>query len=157
MPESAPSTPHEDRQELGRRQAALVRAIQAGDPPPEGIDVSKLTVAARSLLQKRMHSVQKTWPGVIDSSEPFETLFERYAADHPTPSCTGIDGYEFALWLKSKGTLSDAGRIAMARFKVSRGGMPRPVWLTQTRSVGVVYRWRGTVRVRRFHILPPRE
>jgi hypothetical protein len=147
MRNSTKSTSREAREELARQQAQLVRAIQLGEPAPAGIDASKLRTTQESLTQKRLRSVQKSWPGIAGTlGEQFQGQFQTYGALDPTPADAGIDGYEFAKWLKSKGQLSHRGRIELTRWEVSHGAIPRLVWLRDARSLILVYRWRRITR-----------
>jgi hypothetical protein len=151
MPERTPSTPPDARRELARQQAAVVRAIQLGEPAPVGFDTSRLHSAEEALSRKRMRSVQQGWRGVAGAlGEQFRSQFDAYAAKYPTPQDAGADGYQFARWLKSNGSLSSAGRIELAQWEVSHGAIIRILWLRDTRLLIVVYRRRHVARLRQI-------
>ena len=143
--------PSDAREALARQQADLVRAIQLGQPAPARIDPSKLQFAQESLARKRMRSVQKSWPEIARYlADQFQCQFKAYAATNPTSQDAGTDGYHFARWLKANGLLSNAGRIELAQWKVSRTAIPRFFRLRDPHSLVLVYRWRGIVRIARL-------
>lgn len=153
MPEPTPSTQPDARRELARQQAVIVRAIQLGEPAPLGFDTSRFHTAEESLSRKRMRSVQKDWPGTAGAlGERFQSQFDAYAAKNHMPQDAGVDGYQFARWLRSNGSLSSAGRIELARWEVSHGAVIRILWLRDMRLLILVYRQRHVVQVRQIRL-----
>jgi hypothetical protein len=149
MSEELPVTRVDEREQLARRQAELVRAIHGQGPAPEGFDIGKFLIAADSLARKRSRSVQKAWPGVSGAmGDAFFPEFESYVRQFPVPKeDPGLDGLRFARWLESRGALPSAGRIELARWRVGRGIVPRVVWSDDRRGVALIVRWWRGVRV----------
>lgn len=77
------------RQRLGLGQAALLSALVAGTPVPEGFDRVRLGVQARSLAAKRADVVAKVAPELPEILGPsYRPTFVAYAQGHPM-----TDGY----------------------------------------------------------------
>lgn len=90
---------------LAEEQEALVRALVAGAPLPEGFDAVRVGAAARALLRKRTEEVLRVWP-VLDAG-----AFGRWAAGRPTQG-SWRDGWDFAR--EHRAGLPDAGLAALA-------------------------------------------
>lgn len=76
---------------LAGRQEALVRALVAGGPLPEGFDGTRVAAAGRALRNKRFGEVAGTWPQLL----PYGELFRAWARDRP-PRGSWRDGWDFA-------------------------------------------------------------
>jgi transposase InsO family protein len=90
---------------LAEEQEALVRALVAGAPLPEGFDAVRVGAAARALLRKRTGEVLLVWPA-LDAG-----AFVEWAADRPTQG-SWRDGWDFAR--EHRAELSHAGLVALA-------------------------------------------
>lgn len=81
---------------LAERQAALVRALVAGGPVPDGFDTDSVVAAARALLHKRADEVARRFPLLAHAGgEDFTARFIAWAADRPKTS-TASDATAFA-------------------------------------------------------------
>jgi uncharacterized protein (UPF0276 family) len=137
---STPSTPSTDaaRQRLGLAQAALLSALVAGTPVPEGFDRVRLGVQARALTGKRADVVAKVapeLPAILGSS--YRPAFLAYAHGHPMTGGYRRDALDFA------GHLLLAGRLEESRARREL----REWWLE--RSGPVPRSQRPTVRMAR--------
>ena len=59
------------RDDLARRQAALVAALVAGASPPPGFDETRVAATASALMRKRAGEVAALWPvaaGLVEST-----------------------------------------------------------------------------------------
>ena len=140
--------PSDPRLELARRQAQLVGALGGGDIP-EGFDAKQLAIAAESLARKRTGMIRKMWPVLLQSlGDDFSALFADYAATFPPPEEIGDDGLRFAQWLQQRDAFPVDARLELACHKVAVGFPIRLLLLRGDRRLMLVYRWRGTVRVR---------
>ncbi|WP_433660515.1 hypothetical protein ACQPW1_47640 [Nocardia sp. CA-128927] len=90
-----PPTPRTDADTLTDRQAALVRALVAGSPVPDGFDTDAVTAAARALLHKRAAEVARRFPLLAHACNDFTTRFTAWAANNPKTSTTS-DATAFA-------------------------------------------------------------
>ncbi|MEU4316472.1 hypothetical protein [Nocardia sp. NPDC024068] len=73
-----------DAPDLAARQAALVRALVAGDAVPPGFDVCAIHAAAHSLLHKRAREVAARYPGLAYAAGPdFAEQFVAWARTRP--------------------------------------------------------------------------
>ncbi|CAM4422155.1 hypothetical protein NONI108955_26780 [Nocardia ninae] len=81
---------------LAERQAALVRALVAGSPVPDGFDTEAVAAAARALLRKRAGEVARRFPLLAHAcGADFTARFIAWAADKPKTS-TAADATAFA-------------------------------------------------------------
>nr|WP_308785440.1 hypothetical protein [Phytohabitans rumicis] len=81
---------------LADRQAALVAALVAGAPVPDGFDPVPVEAARRALLRKRAADVARHWPLLAASFGPeWPTAFASWAATRPTQG-SYADGLAFA-------------------------------------------------------------
>ncbi|MFC9433529.1 hypothetical protein [Nocardia sp. NPDC057030] len=81
---------------LAARQAALVRALVAGSPVPDGFDTAAVAAAARALLHKRAGEVAHRFPLLAHAcGDDFTARFVAWAADRPKTT-TAADATAFA-------------------------------------------------------------
>ncbi|MFM7150241.1 MAG: hypothetical protein ACKO23_10405 [Gemmataceae bacterium] len=88
----------EARSRLASKQASLVRALVAGAEVPAGFDRERIARASRSLQNKRIHEVGRSWPALIEAlGRSFSERFRRYASENPPPAHGGpqADGRRF--------------------------------------------------------------
>jgi hypothetical protein len=84
------------REDLARRQAALVAALVTSLPMPEGFDEPRVRVAAAALMRKRASEVAAAWPALRVSFGPrWNDAFATWAAGRP-PNGALRDGWDFA-------------------------------------------------------------
>ncbi|MEU3337603.1 DUF692 domain-containing protein [Streptomyces sp. NPDC006668] len=114
-PAPPPATPTGDadgaRQRLALAQAALLSALVAGTPVPEGFDRGRLGVQARALAGKRADVVGKVapeLPGIL--GEAYRAAFLAYAHGHPMTGGYRRDALDFAEHLLLSGRLAE-GRV----------------------------------------------
>jgi len=139
--------PADDRAKLAEQQLALVDALAGRSPAPDGFDVQHIATAAASLLAKRRHGVEKTWPGLAASpGERFRTIFGDYARIHAIPADgPAADGRLFAHYLRKLGLLSDSGRVQLLLADMGR----RPIavaYLPARVALAVAFRTFGGTR-----------
>ncbi|MBB6417370.1 DUF692 domain-containing protein [Streptomyces sp. AK010] len=117
----------EARQRLGLAQAALLSALVAGTPVPEGFDRARVGVQARALAAKRADVVAKVAPElpVILGAE-YRSAFLGYAQSHPMTDGYRRDALTFAEHLLSTGRPGDTrARRELRQWWLERSG-PRP-------------------------------
>ncbi|MFF4500717.1 DUF692 domain-containing protein [Streptomyces sp. NPDC001401] len=126
------------RQRLGLAQAALLSALVAGTPVPEGFDRVRLGVQARALAGKRADVVAKVAPELPEIlGDAYRPAFLAYAHRHPMTGGYRRDALDFA------GQLLLAGRLEEGRVRREL----REWWLE--RSGPVPRSQRPTVRMAR--------
>ncbi|MCH5672292.1 DUF692 domain-containing protein [Streptomyces gilvus] len=99
------------RLRLALGQAALLSALVAGTPVPEGFDRGRLGVQARALAGKRADVVGKVapeLPGML--GEAYRIAFLAYAQGHPMTGGYRRDALDFAEHLLLSGRLAE-GRV----------------------------------------------
>jgi hypothetical protein len=101
-----------DHSDLAAKQAALVAALVAGAPMPDGFDERRLAAARQALLRKRTGEVARDWPVLAAESE-WPGWFLGWAAGRP-PQGGLRDGFDFARWLRAEGRLPDAAAVELA-------------------------------------------
>jgi hypothetical protein len=136
---------------LAAEQAALVRALVAGGPVPDGFDPGRVRATAAALARKRAREVASTWPALAaDLGEAFTGRFAAYAAGRPPPATGGslADGLAFARHLARHGRLSGdakveallaAARLSARPFRLAAtvaGRPPRLVVLARAPGLG---------------------
>lgn len=87
------------RTRVGLGQAALLSALVAGTPVPEGFDRRRVRVQARALAAKRASVVAKVapeLPGILGGPEAFRTAFLEYAGRRPLRDGYRRDALDFA-------------------------------------------------------------
>ncbi|MBB4711797.1 uncharacterized protein (UPF0276 family) [Streptomyces luteogriseus] len=117
----------EARQRLGLAQTALLSALVAGTPVPEGFDRVRVGVQARALAAKRADVVAKVAPElpVILGGE-YRTAFLGYAQTHPMTAGYRRDALTFAERLLSTGRPGDPqARRELREWWLERSG-PAP-------------------------------
>ncbi|MFJ7337451.1 DUF692 domain-containing protein [Streptomyces sp. NPDC101110] len=96
------------RQRLGLAQAALLSALVAGTPVPEGFDRVRLGVQARALAAKRADVVAKVAPELpVILGDGYRTAFLGYAQTHPMTAGYRRDALTFAGYLLAAGRPGD--------------------------------------------------
>ncbi|MFE0101988.1 DUF692 domain-containing protein [Streptomyces sp. NPDC059009] len=129
------------RQRLALAQVALLSALVAGTPAPEGFDRGRLVVQGRALASKRADVVAKVapeLPGILGAS--YRERFLAYAQDRPMTSGYRRDALSFAEHLLHAGQPEEAGaREELTDWWLARSG-PAPLdgrplarWLRQAR------------------------
>ncbi|MFE6863340.1 hypothetical protein [Nocardia sp. NPDC057668] len=84
---------------LAEQQAALVRALVTGAPPPPGFDAGDLDATAHALLHKRAGDLARRFPVFAHACGPdFTALFLAWARTRPKVS-TAADAAAFAAHL----------------------------------------------------------
>ncbi|MGW0495567.1 DUF692 domain-containing protein [Streptomyces sp. NPDC003007] len=115
------------RQRLGLAQAALLSALVAGTPVPEGFDRPRIGVQARALAAKRADVVAHVAPELpaILGGE-YRTAFLGYAQTRPMTAGYRRDALTFAEHLLSTGRPGDVrARRELREWWLERSG-PRP-------------------------------
>jgi len=102
------------REELARRQAALVAALVRGAPPPPDMELARVRAAAVALLRKRAGEVARVWPLLAASHGPqWSDVFVDWAAGRP-PVGALRDGWDLARAQRVGTVESPTGPIAEA-------------------------------------------
>ena len=111
-PAPAPAAhPDAARVRLGLAEAALLSALVAGTPAPEGFDRARLGVQARALAGKRADVVGKVAPRLPELlGATYRTAFLAYATGHPMTGGYRRDALDFAEHLLLSGRLPE-GRV----------------------------------------------
>ncbi|GAA4041676.1 DUF692 domain-containing protein [Streptomyces shaanxiensis] len=115
------------RQRLALAQAALLSALVAGTPVPEGFDRVRLGVQARALAGKRADVVAKVAPELpVILGSGYRRSFLAYTHGHPMTDGYRRDALDFAGYLLAEGRLEDARvRAELREWWLERSG-PRP-------------------------------
>ncbi|MFF8593487.1 DUF692 domain-containing protein [Streptomyces sp. NPDC015220] len=115
------------RQRLALAQAALLSALVAGTPAPEGFDRARLKVQARALASKRADVVAKVAPELpMILGAGYRAAFLAHAQAHPMGGGYRRDAMEFAESLLRAGRPEDAGaRRRLREWWLERSG-PAP-------------------------------
>ncbi|QCD58874.1 DUF692 domain-containing protein [Streptomyces hawaiiensis] len=115
------------RQRLGLAQAALLSALVAGTPVPEGFDRVRVGVQARALAAKRADVVAKVAPELpVILGDEYRTAFLGYAQAQPMTAGYRRDALTFAEHLLSAGRPGDAqARRELRAWWLERSG-PKP-------------------------------
>ncbi|MEV7124497.1 DUF692 family multinuclear iron-containing protein [Streptomyces sp. NPDC093260] len=115
------------RQRLGLAQTALLSALVAGTPAPEGFDRVRLAVQARALAAKRADVVAKIAPELpVILGAGYRSAFLAYAQAHPMSGGYRLDAMEFAAFLLRAGEPDDRqARRALRAWWLERSG-PAP-------------------------------
>ncbi|MEU6801134.1 DUF692 domain-containing protein [Streptomyces neyagawaensis] len=116
------------RQRLGLAQAALLSALVAGTPVPEGFDRVRLGVQSRALAAKRADVVGKVAPELpVILGTSYRSAFVAYAQGHPMTDGYRRDALSFAEHLLLGDRVEDAGtRRALREWWLERSG-PAPL------------------------------
>ncbi|MEU6736356.1 DUF692 family multinuclear iron-containing protein [Streptomyces physcomitrii] len=124
----APSTvPEAARQRLALAQTALLSALVAGTPAPEGFDRNRLTVQSRTLAAKRADVVAKVAPELpVILGAGYRAAFLGYAQTRPMTGGYRRDALDFAEHLLLAGGPEEAtARGELREWWLEREG-PRP-------------------------------
>lgn len=116
------------RGELAAAQEALVAALVAGGPLPEGFDAVRVDAAAAALLHKRAGEVARAWPWLAAAyGREWRTEFAGWAAGRPTRG-SWRDGWDFARDRRASPAGPAADELAMteARWAYDGRSEPRP-------------------------------
>ncbi|WP_105968716.1 DUF692 domain-containing protein [Streptomyces geranii] len=127
-PGDSPAAAHEPvRQRLALAQAALLSALVAGTPVPEGFDRVRLGVQARALGAKRADVVAKVAPELPEIlGDGYRPAFLTYAHGHPMSDGYRHDALDFAAHLLLGEQPSDAdSRRRLREWWLDRSG-PAP-------------------------------
>ncbi|MDX2936630.1 DUF692 domain-containing protein [Streptomyces ipomoeae] len=128
--ESAREEPAEPaaRQRLGLAQAALLSALVAGTPVPEGFDRVRLGVQARALAAKRADVVGKVAPELPEIlGTSYRPAFLAYAQGNPMTDGYRRDALSFAEHVLLEQGLEDAtAKRALREWWLERSG-PAPL------------------------------
>ncbi|MCO8276356.1 hypothetical protein M1L60_37830 [Actinoplanes sp. TRM 88003] len=109
------TTPASDSSGLAARQAALVEALTAGRPVPEGIDGFRFEAARLALLRKRAGEVARQWPMLAAAfGDRWKREFSSWAAVRPTEGSLR-DGWDLARDLTRRGALPPAAAAELAQ------------------------------------------
>ncbi|MER6982474.1 DUF692 domain-containing protein [Streptomyces carpinensis] len=115
------------RERLALGQTALLSALVAGTPAPEGFDGVRLGVQARALASKRAGVVAKVAPELpVILGEGYRAAFLTYAQGHPMRGGYRRDAMDFVESLLLDGRPEDAGvRRELRGWWLERSG-PAP-------------------------------
>ncbi|MFH9863746.1 DUF692 family multinuclear iron-containing protein [Streptomyces sp. NPDC017202] len=136
-----PAVADATRQRLGLAQAALLSALVAGTPVPEGFDRVRLGVQARALAAKRADVVAKLAPELpLILGAGYRSAFLAHAQRHPMRGGYRQDALDFAEHLLLGGQLAEGrARRELRRWWLDRSG-PAPRPLSRLGRVGRVGR-----------------
>ncbi|MET8135898.1 DUF692 domain-containing protein [Streptomyces sp. NPDC005251] len=115
------------RQRLALAQAALLSALVAGTPVPEGFDRVRLGVQARALAAKRADVVSKVAPELPEIlADGYRPAFLAYAQRHPMAGGYRRDALDFAEHLLLAGLPEGAETRRLRDWWLERSG-PAPL------------------------------
>ncbi|WP_330333274.1 DUF692 domain-containing protein [Streptomyces sp. NBC_00536] len=123
------------RTRVGLGQAALLSALVAGTPVPEGFDGQRLRVQSRALAAKRAGVVRKLAPELAEvlGAAAYREAFLRYAGTRPMTGGYRRDALDFAEHLLIRDLPEDpAARRLLTEWWQDRAGV---------RPVGPLARW----------------
>ncbi|WP_405422410.1 DUF692 family multinuclear iron-containing protein [Streptomyces erythrochromogenes] len=111
-------------------QAALLSALVAGTPVPEGFDRARIRVQVRALAAKRADVVAKVapeLPGILGGSGPYRKSFLSYAKGRPMTAGYRRDALDFAEHLLIQDLPADpAARRRLTAWWRERAGARPP-------------------------------
>lgn len=118
------------RTRVGLRQAALLSALVAATPVPEGFDRQRVRVQARALTAKRAGVVAKLapeLPGILGGERPYREAFLAYAKGRPMTGGYRRDALDFAEHLLIRDLPADpAARRRLTAWWRDRAGARPP-------------------------------
>ncbi|MEU6274135.1 DUF692 domain-containing protein [Streptomyces populi] len=115
------------RQRVALAQAALLSALVAGTPVPEGFDRVRLGGQARALAAKRADVVAKVAPELPEIlADGYRPAFLAYAQRHPMTGGYRRDALDFAEHLLLTGLAEGAGARRLRAWWLERSG-PAPL------------------------------
>ncbi|WP_309051657.1 DUF692 family multinuclear iron-containing protein [Streptomyces sp.] len=126
--DAPPVRTDEARQRVGVAQAALLSALVAGTPAPEGFDQRRLGVQARALAAKRAGVVAKVAPELPEIlGEAYRPAFLAYARSRPMTGGYRRDALAFVEHLLVAGRPEDpVVRRRLTRWWQERAGSREP-------------------------------
>ncbi|MDX3534934.1 DUF692 family protein [Streptomyces sp. MB09-01] len=111
-------------------QAALLSALVAGTPVPEGFDRGRIRVQARALAAKRADVVARLapeLPGILGGRDPYREAFLAYAKGRPMTAGYRRDALDFAEHLLIRDLPADpAARRRLTAWWRERAGVRPP-------------------------------
>ncbi|MFI9062578.1 DUF692 domain-containing protein [Streptomyces sp. NPDC053429] len=129
-PTAGAGGPDGARTRLGLQQAALLSALVAGTPVPEGFDRQRIRVQARALAAKRASVVAKLapeLPALLGGGDAYLTAFLGYARGRPMTAGYRRDALDFAEHLLIRGLPADpAARRRLTAWWRDRAGARPP-------------------------------
>lgn len=147
-----PERPEPLDADLAAAQEALVRAMTAGGPLPDGFDAGDVAAAARAILGKRAGDTARAWPALAASyGGGWADAFAAWAAERPTRGSLR-DGWDFARAHRADLPAAARTELAAAEARWSYGGDGEPRRrLVAVRRVpgGLAVQVRGRLRVLR--------
>ncbi|MET9320625.1 DUF692 family multinuclear iron-containing protein [Streptomyces sp. NPDC003038] len=118
------------RTRVGLGQAALLSALVAGTPVPEGFDRQRIRVQGRALAAKRAGVVARLapeLPAILGGDGPYREAFLAYARRRPMTGGYHRDALDFAEHLLIQGMPADpAARRRLTRWWQDRAGARPP-------------------------------
>ncbi|MGP3689077.1 DUF692 domain-containing protein [Streptomyces sp. IBSNAI002] len=118
------------RTRLGLDQAALLSALVAGTPVPEGFDRQRIGVQSRALAAKRADVVARLapeLPGILGGGQPYRAAFLAYAKGRPMTAGYRRDALDFAEHLLIQDLPADpAARRRLTAWWRDRAGARPP-------------------------------
>ncbi|MFF4497661.1 DUF692 domain-containing protein [Streptomyces sp. NPDC001546] len=123
------------RTRVGLGQAALLSALVAGTPVPEGFDRQRVRIQARALAAKRASVVAKVapeLPGILGGPDAYRTAFLAYARRRPMTVGYRRDALDFAEHLLVRDLPEDpAARRRLTAWWRERAGARPPRRITR--------------------------
>ncbi|WP_128981196.1 DUF692 domain-containing protein [Streptomyces roseicoloratus] len=128
VPVPRTAAPDAARQRVGVAEVALLSALVAGTPAPEGFDVRRLGVQRRALAAKRADVVAKVAPELPDIlGEDYRPAFLSYARNRPMTDGYRHDALDFVEGLLVAGRPEDpAARERLTAWWRERAGVRPP-------------------------------
>ncbi|MBT1182953.1 DUF692 domain-containing protein [Streptomyces sp. CJ_13] len=131
VPDASPdAAPDAARTRVGLAQAALLSALVAGTPVPEGFDRQRIRVQSRSLAAKRAGVVAKVapeLPGILGGEKAYREAFLAYARNRPMTGGYRRDALDFAEHLLIRELPADpADRRRLTAWWQERAGTRPP-------------------------------
>ncbi|MFE2298342.1 DUF692 domain-containing protein [Streptomyces sp. NPDC059445] len=126
-PDEVPAAGDAPRQRVALAQAALLSALVAGTPAPEGFDRVRLGVQARALAAKRADVVAKVAPELPEIlADGYRPAFLAYAQRRPMTGGYRRDALDFAEHLLLAGLPESARTRRLRAWWLERSG-PAPL------------------------------
>ncbi|WP_418959659.1 DUF692 domain-containing protein [Streptomyces tritici] len=121
------------RERVGLAQAALLSALVAGTPAPEGFDARRLKVQSRALLAKRAGVVARIAPELKEIlGAEYRPAFFAYAASRPMPGSYRREALDFVEHLLVAGRPADPeARRRLTYWWQDRAGVRPPGRVTR--------------------------
>ncbi|BFO16510.1 hypothetical protein SHKM778_28980 [Streptomyces sp. KM77-8] len=114
------------RQRLALAQTAVLSALVAGTPVPEGFDRVRMGVQARALAAKRADVVAKVAPELpVILGDGYRAAFLAYAQTEPMTGGYRRDALDFAEHVLAERTENTPARRELREWWLERSG-PRP-------------------------------